>query len=348
MCAALGITLDQIEYIAPCSALQQGMISRSMGEESTGFYFNSIKFNLQGGIDIVKLKDSWQEVIDHHSICGQRFVVTRDGFVQVALKNAELSWSDIALSSSDALLRTLEEYHRHWLTANEENVIQPLQLLSISHHEQRILVLHIFHGIYDAISLDLLLGHVISIYFDKSLEGTSPSYLNALLNGPLRGQAGSRAFWESHLRDTLVEPFPRLANATTDHDISVSRSFPFHGIASIMSSLNVTHSAILQALGCLYCKGSTAGAQLLGSLSLVGRWIWIMQNRLSDRYSILCLPCAKRAGGNVDVTFTEMSRFQYLGTSFPACSTPGYSEVVRRRESIIRHTLLVPDADINI
>lgn len=276
VCDALGVSPDNVEYIAPCSALQQGMVSRSrVGQENTQAYFNTFTFKLAENVSIERLREAWEVVVQRHAILRTRFVVTNDGVVQAALNSAVLPWTQVSLDGRKDFAEVLDEYHAVWVSSNDGDVIRsPLEFLVGEREGDIFVVMHIFHGLYDATSLDLILDHVVANYDgqaqDNSQDG-STSFLDALIHGPLRSYGNSRPFWEAHLKDSIFNPLPILASPEEGLvDISAKRSVPFDAANSLCASLGVTHSALVQALWVAALQETYGGGTTLG-LVLSGR-----------------------------------------------------------------------------
>ncbi|KAL1911505.1 hypothetical protein Sste5344_002465 [Sporothrix stenoceras] len=253
---ALRVSSDQIEYIAPCSALQQGIISRARSDpEHRDTYFNVFHFKLGADTSIEKLKDAWTTVIANNAILRTRFVATADGFIQAALKPAvvPLPWTQLNLDDGQDVDAVLREHYTKWVDANQdEEIASPLQLLLVTHRGANTLALQIFHGLYDATSLDLVLGQVAAAY-KTVVDNTSghPTFLDALVHGPLRNHSSSRTFWGNHLKDRgafqPVQPLVESHSAAPQY-VGIERILSFAAVEHLRVSLGVTHAALVQAL----------------------------------------------------------------------------------------------------
>lgn len=248
-CRTLGVNVDLIEYIAPCSALQQGMVSRSLNEDSEGAYFNAFRFELAADVVLESLKSAWEALVKENSTLRTKFVTTTEGYVQVAIKPSQLRWDEITLLSADDLEKVLANRRSSWVQGNSQDVLVPLEFLAITHGEKRILVMHIFHGIYDANSLDLMVDEVARHYRDtKSTVQPPPTFLDALLHGPLRNYSASKNFWTAHFNKVTPSSLPRMSDSPSDRSLSISRRIPFSVLDTVRKSLGVTQQSIIQAL----------------------------------------------------------------------------------------------------
>lgn len=244
----LGVTPDEIEYIAPCSALQQGMISRSRSEGNEGAYFNTFRYKLAESVSLAKLRLAWEGLVRDSSILRTRFVSTVEGHVQAALKHVNLPWDEVILKDGGDCETWLDHRRKAWIDKNSQTLKVPLELLVVAAAGKRLLVVHIFHGIYDASSFDLMLHEISRRSQDVEKSQDAPSFLDALLHGPLRNHDFCKSFWVEHLEGTSLRALPRLSERTSDQDVSVSRRVPFDGLEKLRRTLGTTQQAIIQAL----------------------------------------------------------------------------------------------------
>ncbi|KAK0629387.1 non-ribosomal peptide synthetase [Bombardia bombarda] len=273
VCRELGVLADQIEYIAPCSPLQQGMISRSAVESA---YFNTFRFKLANDADTKLLKQAWQRVVDAFAVLRTVFVGTTDGFVQVSMKKLELPWMEVKTGrqlepEAQTLEDLLQEKRSAWIAKNEENLKQPLEIIMVVEDKgssvEHLLVLQIFHGLYDANSFDLITTRVAEEYQGlvgaHSGEGltpqdsflvdqhpstsSGPTFLDALCHGPLQAFSVSKPFWVDHLSTATFEPIA-ISHAETQHNVSSCEGVVnFKALETVRTTLGVTHQAIIQA-----------------------------------------------------------------------------------------------------
>lgn len=249
VCRNLGVKPEDLEYVAPCSPLQHGMISRSRTDENEGAYFNTFRYELADAVDWEKLHSAWQCLAQKHAILRTRFVSTTDGYVQVAAKAQDVPWEVISLKSNDDIETVLAERRQSWIDSNSQNIDKPLQLLAVTGTRRRLFAVHIFHGIYDANSYDLMIDEVVRLYQGGGGSKVSaPSFLDALLHGPLRNYSFCKEFWSKHLQGARLKPLPQISPTPSDQDLCVSRRIQFHSLDQVRKSLGVTQQAVVQAL----------------------------------------------------------------------------------------------------
>lgn len=248
VCRILGVTIDEVEYVAPCSALQQGMISRSRSEDDGTAYFNTFQYDLAQNVSLKELKSAWEGLVRDAAVLRTKFVSTMDGYVQVALKDAKLSWTEMMLKDGDDCEAVLDHQQKAWVQRNSEDIDQPLEVLIMTYAGKRMLVVHIFHGVYDASSFDWMLNEVSRRYQKQQQGPSAPSFLDALLHGPLRNHSFCKYFWTDHLRGVSLSPLPMLSEDPSTQDLSISRRITFGGLDRIRKSLGATQQSIVQAV----------------------------------------------------------------------------------------------------
>ncbi|KAL2144240.1 hypothetical protein VTI28DRAFT_9451 [Corynascus sepedonium] len=249
ICRELSLTPNQIDYIAPCSPLQQGMISRSATDSA---YFNSFEFVLSPNVSTGLLRDALQKTIDTLPILRTKFVATTDGVVQVAVNRLTLPWTDIQLNTGETTTNTVQKSRDAWVMRNQQNIFQPLEAVLVRGEEGgRSLVLHIFHALYDANSFNLIVDRVVTEYSalaDPLAARTDftpdSSFFEALCHGPLQDFSNSRPFWIEHLKGVI--PIASHSS-TTSSVVSTQRRIRFEHLESLRTRLGVTHQALLQA-----------------------------------------------------------------------------------------------------
>lgn len=243
---ALFLDTRRIEALAPCTPLQQGMIARSL-ESENGIYFNSFQFNIRNDVNLDKLRDAWNHVFASTQVLRTVFVNTDDGFVQAVIQNSELPFSHILLSQAGQLEECLAQEKKKWVTCNQTHIKTPIQILFVESPEMRCFILHMFHGLYDGNSINLILKAVWNAYNSKEVE-PGPDFHSILPCGPLRPTVDARKFWERHIADRHFQSLPNIEDRAEKGAIVVTREV--EGVPNFDSTrrkLNVTSQAIAQA-----------------------------------------------------------------------------------------------------
>ncbi|KAF1953666.1 hypothetical protein CC80DRAFT_419903 [Byssothecium circinans] len=260
-----------IEALAPCTPLQQGLIARSF-ESDNGLYFNTFRFKLTREVDVQKLQRAWDDVFATTQILRTVFVNTEDGFVQAALRKASLRFDYITLDNEDKMQHALEKRRMEWVQHNQSIIKTPLELTLIKAGEQKTLVAHIFHALYDGISIELVFRSVWDAYSEREIR-SGPPFQCALAHGPLRSIAGAREFWEDHIAMETLKRFPDMNNTSNQASVSASKTISdLEDLEPTRRKLNVTAQAISQACWTNVLHRHIKGTVTLG-LVLSGRSI---------------------------------------------------------------------------
>ncbi|KAI1810363.1 amino acid adenylation domain-containing protein [Poronia punctata] len=246
-CTTLGVEGTEVEYIAPCTPLQQGILARSKRAEARAAYFNQFKICLAPGVSIDLLKAAFARVMSSYPILRTAFIDTPDGHLQVALKNRSMRWFE--LRGTEEMLNDFASERRHsWAEENHEVVKWPVEIDHIVVDNRHYLLLRLFHAVYDARSLRIILDGVSSEYEGIPCS-SDPTFLSVLAEGPLLDHHASHPFWRELLKNHQFQTMPSLVdgpkNAAIASTITQSHSFP--GLEDRRKALEVTHQTLLQA-----------------------------------------------------------------------------------------------------
>ncbi|KAI2636684.1 putative non-ribosomal peptide synthetase [Xylaria nigripes] len=247
-CEDLEVNASEVEYIAPCTPLQQGMIARSKSRGAQHAYFNQFHLHLDSDVSVDRLKVALSRVIASHSILRTAFVETPDGFLQVAIKARSLRLFEME-ADTESFELMIAERKQQWIEANYHILKWPVEVDYINKSGNYHLLLRLFHGVYDAHSLGLLLGSLRAEY-DGLPCLSGPSFISVLLQGPLHDHRESHQFWKSLLKNHRFQPMPSLidrpCSITTDSSV-ITRSVILEGLENRRKALQVTHQTLLQA-----------------------------------------------------------------------------------------------------
>jgi amino acid adenylation domain-containing protein len=240
---SIAVDTTDIEALAPCTPLQHGMIAKSLESEER-LYFNTFEFDLRDNIDIDRLRAAWEGVYASTQILRTVFVNTEEGYVQAVLRRTELPWKveTATVDKDPASLR------RAWLQSNQNDFTRPFELVCLLSPEKQSLVVHIFHGLYDGISIELVFKAVWSAFNGRHTANDAPPFQSALAYGPSRIVGGAKTFWQSHFADDLTKPRISTSSISASKSIKVTRELrTLDTLESIRRKLNVTAQAIAQA-----------------------------------------------------------------------------------------------------
>lgn len=255
VCRALGLSsIDQVEALAPCTPLQEGIISRSLASEKP-LYYEEFSFDLLPETDIDRLRDAWAEVVSSVQMLRTEFCPTVDGYAQVVRQRGmPLPWEEKKVESEDEFNQCKARSHQEWWTKNHDQMLlggRVFELLMLRFKEKRVLVLHIFHALYDGISLPLMLEKVTLEYYRTDNVKYGPSFLEILPCSTLCEFQGAREFWIERLSGLAYHPLisPSSKSAASP---SAGNSYTTMVINSLSVDVvrrrhNTTHQSLIQA-----------------------------------------------------------------------------------------------------
>ncbi|RMZ84426.1 hypothetical protein DV738_g851, partial [Chaetothyriales sp. CBS 135597] len=262
---ALGVQADLIESIAPCTPLQEGMISAVTGHDDYGeqTYFLQLPFELHEDTDLPRLRQAWLEVQKACSILRTFFVSTPDGYGQIVLVDVADACLTFDKTGSDGT----EDSFGKWIQqATNFGPVLPWRVI----FDGAYMTLFMFHGLYDGISLPMLLNKVAAAYNGERIQRST--FYDVLPYGPLLQRSDAKDFWKNKLKGTLrLRTTPRAEGQNTAHHspLVISQSLTLSNITKFCTTASVTepavfHAAWLLALHEVYGVNATLGLVLSG------------------------------------------------------------------------------------
>lgn len=241
----LNISPRDIEIATPCTPLQEGLLFESMNNPKRP-YFNDFRY-LLGDVDLEQLRRAFEQLTAAVQMLRARYVQTDDGYVQAILKESSLPWHVNAKVVQD-VDRLVSEERLYWIEHNQQNLVQPIKVLSAPTADGNVLVVFVHHALYDGIAWQLLLDHLARCYTKQSPPEYGPSFTDALPYGPLCPQENAQSFWQRRVEHFSPAPLPKLSG---DHASSVSaatlRILNTTSLEAARKKLGVSHQACVQA-----------------------------------------------------------------------------------------------------
>ncbi|KAH7130013.1 hypothetical protein B0J13DRAFT_530084 [Dactylonectria estremocensis] len=261
---ALGVKATTIEYIAPCSPLQQGIISRTMTSHQGDAYFNTFELELANTTSVESLRASWDQLVQSEAILRTAFVPTTNGFVQVALRDVSIPWEAHTLETHEHLEAFLEEKRQDWIQQNTSTIATPLRLIYLTTPLSRRVVIQIFHALYDGNSFDIMMQRLLENYEGEEPH-SGPSFLEALTHGPLMRYDSCKGFWEEHLLGWFFTPVPQLGqHQQGKFAVTATREVSAKPLEQVRSSQNVTLQAVSLSLWAAVLKNYISSSATIG------------------------------------------------------------------------------------
>ncbi|KAI1211131.1 uncharacterized protein F4807DRAFT_458704 [Annulohypoxylon truncatum] len=245
VCRVLGIDKADVDYVAPCTPLQEGMITRSKIAESQSVYFNQFQIDLNTHVSVEELKRCWDSVFRECDILRTAFLATTDGYIQVATKQKAIPWFEISVGEKE-IDCIVSERRSIWVTSNQNILRNPVEIDHFEYRGRQTILVRLFHAVYDGHSFELLLRRVSSKYRGEP-PTRAPEFLDVLSRGPLLKHGQYRTFWENVFRDHAFRPLPALTSELGASDVFVSRVFRVDKLEARRLALRVTHQTMIQA-----------------------------------------------------------------------------------------------------
>ncbi|KAJ5707230.1 hypothetical protein N7488_007031 [Penicillium malachiteum] len=243
----LGLDGNNVQHIAPCTPLQEGIIYHFLSS-ITPMYCSSFTFTLDCGVDLEKLKTSWEQAQTHVQILRARFSASSDGYAQVILKNDVLPWFHTDLESEPQIEASQKKQLDQWIADLSGFSSKLWEVGVINSPERSIMCLNMFHALYDGNSLALLLEIVSDIYYGKFKEPQStPEFLDVLHLGPLCKNPEAKSFWKDHLANSQIKPAFSLEESQETSFVQTAKINSTDHLDYLRKSLNTTDQAILHA-----------------------------------------------------------------------------------------------------
>lgn len=243
----LGISDNDVEKIAPCTPLQEGIVYQFLNS-GKALYCSSFSFEFHEPCDMPKLEKAWSQTQSETQMLRARLSPTPDGYAQVILKDCRLPVFETSVSSERKIEEAQKSKFEAW-TANLGDLSKDLWMVWVmSSPTKSVMCLNIFHALYDGSSLPLLLEKVAGKYLeeDRAVE-REPPFFDTLPVGPLCKDPYAESFWAEHLKGVRHESVPK--SNSVDHT-SVTRTVDIKGIEHVdkfRKSINVTEQAVLHA-----------------------------------------------------------------------------------------------------
>ena len=241
--SALDVKAEDIEVVAPCTPLQQGVILESVRNDNHP-YFNEFSYKLNK-CDIALLQSAFQSVVDRVQPLRTRFVQTDDGHAQIVLRRQNLPWFEQTMQ--DGASAHLSEQRNAWLARNKDEITSPFEISVSRSPAATYLTVHLHHALYDGLSFDMLMDRVAQAYHGQSID-CGPRFTDVLAYGPLASPAGAKSFWTAYLGNVPAGHLPALPGGQLDDDPVETLTFcQASHMDSLCKRLEVSHQSIAQA-----------------------------------------------------------------------------------------------------
>jgi amino acid adenylation domain-containing protein len=214
---ALGIPTDAIQDMYPCSPMQEGLITISMG--NPGAYVGHFVYRLGSNIDMTRFREAWESVIAANDILRTRiFDAASLGMLQAVVMEPAV-WT-----AADSL----ERYRQEFIFSMGS---QLCRFAIIDQGPDKLFVWTMHHALYDAWSMDKILHEVAHVYVGGTVS-QRPRFANFVEYITEMDLVKSREFWVSYLEGCSTSSFPRILHTRLGAPRGVTKSVGLPGLTS--------------------------------------------------------------------------------------------------------------------
>lgn len=253
----LGLDLDDIQDIFPCSPMQEGMLMSQA--KNQGLYRTRLHLRVstsQHSIDLLKLEDAWRSVVQRHALLRalivenfpgssrSMHVILKDPSVPIAIMGAHVpSLSEIPTPESWDL-------HSEFVPYETMDVKHRLIIHRLSEKEAW-LIIDMDHTITDAHSRGIIMND-LRLAYEGTTSPEPPQYNHFVSYLEEQSFDEGLEYWSSRLQsaDPCYISFNTEIEADDSHDVEVAVTVPSVDtklLRQVCSDLEVTPAAIIQA-----------------------------------------------------------------------------------------------------
>lgn len=241
-----GVDEKDVERIAPCTPLQEGIIYKFLST-TLPLYCNSFIFDLDSTVNLDKLQNAWRQAQREVQMLRARFSPSCDGYAQVILKTDNFPWYHLHAKSTEEMEDRRRQRFERWVSKLEGLSAQLWEVGVVQSPTKTVMYLNIFHALYDGNSLALLLELVAQCYFgQRATVRRPPDFLDVLHLGPLCKHSSEKGFWTEHLTDCHNRSLV-ISNHEESRVIIEKAQINTRYLDSLKKALGVTEQAILHA-----------------------------------------------------------------------------------------------------
>ena len=246
VCKLFDVQPVDIEAIAPCTPLQQGIISRSLNS-GAALYFEEFCFQLSMTTDLRRLKNAWINVVSSTAVLRIRFCPTVDGHAQVVCKNQPVPWYEKGFDNEEELLVFKSESFADWYDSSLELTNRLFEICVLHTPIKRLVYLRLFHALYDGTSLPMILQDVVREYHQTPNMKPRPSFIDALAFGPLQEIEEAGDFWARRFLSLSYSSELRLNESLSSATSFATLKISHLNLHETRRRHNTTYQSLIQA-----------------------------------------------------------------------------------------------------
>jgi amino acid adenylation domain-containing protein len=212
----LGIQSNEVDSLQPCTPIQSGMLARFIQSQES--YANCLTYRYKTSINVESMRSTILQTLQRHPVFRTGFVTMSEGLFDYSMITyTELDTSKVENFvglSPDA--NSIFNWHKQAIACFHRRIQDPPWKILIAKYEDSVTIsISLFHGLYDARSIRLLLIEFSSVFARKPLPSilSFTSALGDILTSSKSDEAAE--FWKTNLVDGLIghqltHKFPNL------------------------------------------------------------------------------------------------------------------------------------------
>ncbi|KAL4907117.1 hypothetical protein BDW74DRAFT_175902 [Aspergillus multicolor] len=251
-----------IQQVLPTTATQSGMLAsflRSSADKSYAkptYLYHTI-FSLERDVSIEKLRKAWEHVIWNYDSFRTVFCIVDDEiapFAQCILTPECISSREWDVYSRPNESTSPQDIIDHAIRNAEKSISlskPPWKLALVESSARPVVILSMFHGIFDGGSLQLLLEDVASAYNGNPLPART-SLTHVVKHHFQADHASTSRYWNDYLQGHSPVPFPSLTPHRTPAQkstgcVEVTSTLSYEALKKLSKSIGSTPLSVLQA-----------------------------------------------------------------------------------------------------
>ncbi|MEM9486281.1 MAG: amino acid adenylation domain-containing protein, partial [Cyanobacteria bacterium P01_F01_bin.116] len=214
-----------IQTIYPATPMQQGMLFHSAYAAESGIYVEQLQFTLEGAVELDKLRQAWQQLIDQHDVLRTCFVWQRIQTLQVVLKQVELPWHqhDWQHIPEEQQPQKLQEWLQQDQQSGFETTKAPLMrctLITLANHRHQFVWTY-HHALLDGWSLSILMQDLLAHYEANGQPNRRRPYQNYVAWLQKQSRETVEDYWRQQLAGLVATtPLPLQVQENTPSLVS--------------------------------------------------------------------------------------------------------------------------------
>lgn len=311
ICRKLHLRSMQVAAIRPCTSLQAGMMSQLLHSGGSSYLYHST-FQLKEDVDLEDLRDAWDVVLEKYEMLRTGFTTVEDlqhPFAMITYRARAVDSPVRLLSEANVDARVLRHQAGSEIVSRPHNL--PWRVALWESNGAKLMDLSIFHGIYDATSLRLMLSDVIRTYqgnLPLALPTSIDKALIKIMQGNLSRDPDIEDYWKSSADQLSVSRFPELSPLRSSHQkLRTCRQDSSRSLSELSSQCRQAHVTMQAASLAAWAR--VLSAYLGESIVTVGT---VLSGRTENATEDAPFPCVATVPVSINTSQDDAQLLQSL------------------------------------